>query len=150
MRRSPVGSALILGLLLSFSAPFGRATHAETAEVSPSLQKLMRQMLGDVQQLNRAMLSDDDEAAAAAAERIADHPLVEPGQRATIARALGREMVDFKRHDTTVHDAAVALSVALRAGDRTTVAVRYGELVGGCLACHDRFRDRVREALGLE
>lgn len=142
------GPGLVLGLALGLAIVPGQPATAAGDEASPTVRELMEAMSIDLATLTRELLHSDYPAAANAAQRIADHPMVEPAQRAAIARALGTEMADFKGYDTRVHGAARALAGSARLGDDAAVARHYGELIGGCIGCHSRFRERVQAALG--
>jgi hypothetical protein len=56
-------------------------------------------------------------------------------------------MSSFKQLDTRVHHLSVQISAAARSGDRTAAIAGFGDMIDGCFACHDIYKDRVAAVL---
>lgn len=113
----------------------------------PGLFSIMAGLQGDMAGLESAVWREDFDAIAARATAIADHPMVPPAEAQAIAGVLGPDMGAFKQHDTRVHDLAVRIRELAGAGDLDGVVATRGNLVGGCVACHVEFRERIRAGL---
>jgi hypothetical protein len=62
---------------------------------------------------------------------------------------LGEEMPAFKQFDMQVHDLAVEIAAAARAGDKTAAIGRFQGMIDGCFGCHTAYKDRVANVLRL-
>ena len=93
------------------------------------------------------LLTDDLQLVEHGATRIATHPRIPPEQVQLVARELGEEMPAFKQFDMRVHDLAVEISAAARAGDRSAATGKFQGMINGCLGCHILYKDRVANVL---
>jgi cytochrome c556 len=93
------------------------------------------------------LLVDEFDSVVAAARRIAEHPRIPASQIALVAAELGEEMPSFKQLDTLVHDLAVSIESAANDKDGIRAAADYQQMLGGCLACHAKYRQRVAAVL---
>lgn len=100
-----------------------------------------------LERLSRGVWSADYDTIAAATGAIATHPQVPPAERQQIAAILGPDMAAFKGVDTEIHDLAVRIEGLSGEGDIDAILTAEAGLRAGCVACHTRFRDRIREAL---
>lgn len=115
------------------------------AETPPqSLLDIMRQLEADTLRLTSALIVQDWPAAATSATAIAEHPKVPMGERARILSAIGTRAADFRKLDGDVHDAATALAEAAAQGEPARARAAYGEMLDGCISCHQQFRSRVQ------
>lgn len=116
------------------------------AAAEPSLRGIMQELGVQMGRLAQALVADDLQAAEAAAAAIAEHPRPALGERVRILSSLGDDAGAFRAADAAVHDAAVAVGEAAKAGDRAALANRFHALTDACLACHTQFRARVQSA----
>lgn len=120
---------------------------AEVAgQAGPTLKSIMQGLEEDMVDLAHGIWIADREAVRVAAQGVADHPRVTPGQMATIQAELGDEFPLFVQQDQGVHAAAVELTSAAQANDADLLPV-FVRIQEGCVGCHSRFRERVSEAL---
>ncbi|MBW2233214.1 MAG: c-type cytochrome [Deltaproteobacteria bacterium] len=114
------------------------------------LKIIMRQLGRDMDALNAALWARDFGALGTAATAIADHPHVSPQEKARVQAALGADFAAFGAADRRVHDAAMRTAGAAADEDSDQVLSALGSLQAGCVACHDAFRDRLRESTGID
>ena len=136
-------------------APREAESYSDTATASdsplrgamPGLFSIMLGLQTDMAQVSRGIWLGDHDLIAAGAQAVADHPTVPPAELARISEALGEELPRFKAADMHVHDLAVQLAERARASDMAGVLATDAELRAGCVACHDTFRARLRQAI---
>jgi cytochrome c556 len=114
------------------------------------LKTIMRQLGRDMDALNAALWARDFGALGTAATAIAEHPHVSPQEKARVQAALGAVFAAFGAADRRVHDAAMRTAGAAANQDTDQVLSELGSLQVGCVACHDAFRDRLRESTGID
>jgi hypothetical protein len=107
-------------------------------------------LLDNLVEITDGLLTDDLELVERGATGIANHPRIPPEQVQLVARELGEEMPAFKQFDMRVHDLAVEIGAAARAGDKTAAIGRYQSLVNGCFGCHVAYKDRVANVLRVD
>ncbi len=112
-----------------------------------TFRDVMQGLAQEMERVNAALFVEDFATLAAAAEAIADHPSPSLAERRRVMMALGPGMVKLKAADTVVHDAAQALRAAAEAGDMESALVHQHSVMKGCIACHDAFRSRLKDAL---
>lgn len=117
------------------------------ADETTTLQTIMQGLRDNLVEITDGLLNDDFEMVERGASAIANHPRIPPEQVQLVASELGKEMPAFKQFDTRVHDLSVQISVAARQGDRAAATSGFGEMVNGCFACHDAYKDRVTAVL---
>ncbi len=138
---------LALGVGCSDEAPTSIADSkvAEMEIADPGLLRTIMVDLGiDMSEISRGLWLDDLSLVATAAKSVAEHPHVSDEERARIQVVLDANFADFIQSDRRVHDAAVRLSTAAASGDLTATLNHLAELQGGCVACHQDFRERLR------
>ncbi len=121
---------------------------AQPAQHDPSaanLKIIMRQLGQDMDALSAALWARDFGALETAAIAIAKHPHVSPKEKARVQTTLGDDFAAFAAADRRVHDAAMRTAGAAANNDSNQVLSELGSLQAGCVACHDAFRDRLRE-----
>jgi cytochrome c556 len=98
----------------------------------------MRDHLLAVQEIVRALASDDFAAVERAAARIGSSP--ETGQMCT---HMGAAAPGFTEQALAFHDTADGIAVAARQRDRTRVLDRLGATLETCTSCHSAWKQRV-------
>ena len=93
------------------------------------------------------LLTDDLELVDHGATGIATHPRIPPEQVQLVALELGDEMPAFKQFDMRVHDLALEIAGAARAGDKIAAIGGFQGMIDGCFGCHIAYKDRVANAL---
>jgi cytochrome c556 len=113
----------------------------------PGLIAVMNGLEQDMARLSRGLWIADYDTIAAAARAVATHPKVPPSEAQQIAGVLGHDMAAFKNVDTEIHGLAVRIEELAREADLDSIVTAEARLRAGCLACHTRFRTRIRRAL---
>lgn len=131
--------AAIMVFGLAVSPPAG----AEESHFRGMMQELGRQM----GRLTEGIMADDMVLVASSAISIAEHPKPPMSERIRIVSELGTDATAFRAIDRDVHDTAMAIHTAAKEGDRMVVTKKFHNLVNSCLACHNRFRDRLRNTV---
>ncbi len=137
MKKFMVFTALIF-LLLAGTA---------RAQGEPSLKTIMVNLEADMEAIVRGLNYGDFEAIETRARAIADHDKPPMQERAKILTFLGDQADDFKKSDAFVHDTAVKVANGAAEKDYEKVVEGYGILLGGCVACHTKYRSRIVEHL---
>lgn len=125
----------------------GEGPAAQSQVALTGLFALMAGLERDMAGISRGLWRGDLQGIAAGAEAVANHPTVPPQEAQTIGGILGAEMAEFKAADTRVHHLAIRVRDRARAGDFAGALSADGELRHGCVECHTRFRQRIREGL---
>ena len=114
---------------------------------STTLQTIMQGLRDNLVEIADGLLTDDLELVERGATGIAAHPSIPPEQVQLVARELGEEMPAFKQFDMLVHDLAVEIGAAAKAGDKTAAIDKFQGMIDGCLGCHSAYKDRVANVL---
>jgi cytochrome c556 len=123
------------------------ARSPDTAAPAAGQQTLLTVMAGlreDMVRLNDGLWAGDFPAVADAAQSVADHPQVGPGERTRVQAALGESFPAFAGADHEVHELALRVREAALRADTAAVLSTLADLQVGCVACHTRFRERLR------
>ena len=121
------------------------AGHAHVAEGEGlALLPIMQKLGADMTSLTYGLMTDDAALVAKSAATIAEHAPIAPAEIERIHGVLGTEMAEFERLDEEVHAASVRLSQAAEGGRTAEVLTRLNEVQRGCVACHTKFRQRLR------
>jgi cytochrome c556 len=129
------------------AAASGDSAHAmagESEHAQLTLRPIMVQLGTAMRAFTDALWLEDYPAMAGSAEEIADHPHISPEELERIQRILGDGMAAFETIDREVHESAVRLHEAARARQLDSIVARLAEVQRGCVACHERFRERLR------
>ena len=119
--------------------------HAHAAEGEGlALLPIMQKLGADMTSLTYGLMTDDAALVAKSAATIAEHAPIAPAELERIHGVLGTEMAEFERLDEEVHAASVRLSQAAEGGRTAEVLTRLNEVQRGCVACHTKFRQRLR------
>jgi hypothetical protein len=117
----------------------GESEHAQLA-----LRPIMVQLGTAMRTFTDALWLEDYPAMTGSSEAIADHPHISAEELERIQRILGDGMAAFETIDRDVHESAVRLHEAARARQLDSIVARLAEVQRGCVACHERFRERLR------
>ena len=117
------------------------------ADESTTLQAIMQGLRDNLVEIADGLLVDDLELVERGATGIATHPRIPPEQVQLVARELGEEMPTFKQFDMRVHDLALEIGAAAKAGDKTAAISKFQGMIDGCLGCHIAYKDRVANVL---
>lgn len=135
IRFLPMSAAVVLSLLA------GAPTALAASDVnSPALQRIMRKLGEDMQQVTQAIAMEDWQRVAELAPGIGQHEQPPLGEKARILRWLGSDAGQFRKFDTVVHERAAMLGDAAQQEDGNAVIAAFADLQRGCLACHRQFR----------
>lgn len=116
------------------------AAEGEGEALLPIMQSLGTYMTS----LTHGLMTEDPAMVATNAASIASHPPVAAEEVERIHGVLGTEMAEFERLDEEVHVASEKLHEAALAGGTDDVLMRLNEVQRGCVACHTKFRERLR------
>jgi cytochrome c556 len=105
---------------------------------------VMQRMTVDMAGFAQGLWLEDYTEMTARADAIANHPHMSASEVQRIQAELGDEMVAFEEADETVHQAALRMHEAAGARDLDAILEALSEVQEGCVACHTRFRDRLR------
>jgi hypothetical protein len=141
---APPGVA-VDGPASAFDSASGQGGDGGTRAALPALFGIMAGLQEDMSRVGRGLWVERYDSIAAAARAVADHPRVTPEEARRIADVLGADMPRFKAADTRVHDLAVRLERAAGRRDMAAVLTAESELRSGCVECHTRFRERLRQ-----
>jgi hypothetical protein len=135
-------SALLISAMALLLLPMPALTDDST-----TLQAIMQGLRDNLVEIADGLLADDLELVERGATGIATHPRIPPEQVQLVARELGEEMPTFKNFDLRVHDLAVEIGTAARAGDKTAAIGKFQGMIDGCFGCHTAYKDRVASVL---
>jgi cytochrome c556 len=122
----------------------GAAADAGGGHDEMALLPIMRQLAEDMAAMQSALWLEDFATVEQHASAIADHAHMSAEEVARIRSELGAELPQFESADAAVHEAAVQMHEAARERDTDAVLDRLAEVQRGCVACHERFRERLR------
>jgi len=117
------------------------------SDESTTLQAIMQGLRNNLVEIADGLLTDDLELVERGATGIATHPRIPPEQVLLVAGELGEEMPAFKQFDMHVHDLALEIAAAARAGEKTTAIGKFQTMIDGCFGCHITYKDRVANVL---
>lgn len=112
------------------------------------LLAIMQKLGTDMTALTHALMTDDLAAVTSSAAAMADHAPIAHDDVERISTVLGEEMHAFEELDEEVHAASLHLHDAATARDTDAILTRLHEVQTGCVACHQRFRERLLSAQG--
>jgi cytochrome c556 len=132
------------------SAEREAADHAHGAadsDLEPlPLLAIMQKLGTDMTALTHALMTDDFDGVTSAAAAMADHAPIAQHDVERISTVLGAEMHAFEELDEEVHTASLRLHDAARGRDTNAILTQLHEVQTGCVACHQRFRERLLSA----
>lgn len=117
------------------------AGHAGEAQ---TLRTIMQRLAVEMAGMQHALWLEDFDQVETRAAAIAEHPHMSQPEVARIRRELGPEMAAFEEADDAVHQASVRMHEAARTRETGAILDALAEVQRGCVACHERFRERLR------
>ena len=118
---------------------------ADTSGLEPKpLLPIMQQLAVDMAALTHALFTDDYPAVTQRAAAVANHAPIAAADLQRIDAALGADMAEFETLDAATHSASVKLHEAATAQNVSAVLDQLSEVQASCVACHARFRERLR------
>lgn len=126
------------------AAPAAGDSAAAGEQDALALRPIMQQLATAMAGLGQALWVEDYQTMAGYAERIAGHSHIAPDELLRISTTLGPDTAGFTAADEAVHEASVRLRDAVVARDRDAILARLAEVQQGCVACHSRFRERLK------
>jgi cytochrome c556 len=119
------------------------------AEKKPqtNLKQIMQGMQTDMSAILGGLFTGNLEQVATSAKAIAYHPPIPASQAQRISATLGPQMSNFAQLDEDVHGQALAVLAAADKKDEKKVTEAFQELVDGCLACHQSYKDQLSRRL---
>lgn len=108
------------------------------------LLPIMQQLGVDMTALTHALMIDDYAAVTQRADALANHAPISEQDLQRIQTVLGSDMPGFEQLDEAVHGASVRLHDAALAHDPDAILKQLAEVQSGCVACHTRFRARLK------
>jgi len=147
MKQKIITLALALAIL-SISTPQTTAQNAASKRSNTlDLKQVMQGLLQDNIQINEGIFSQDFQKIDSAASHIANHPKPAMTTLKKVIGYLGKEMPTFKSHDMKVHNEALEISKSAKQKNINDVMNHYQNMLDGCLACHNQFKERVSKIL---
>lgn len=115
------------------------------AQEGPDFKEIMQELGKGMDQLNAAIFAEDFAAMERYAAAIAHHPRPSPEERQRLMEAVGPDAELFRSIDHSVHSGAEGMADAARKGDMDGVLRFHGEVMQGCVSCHESFRARLAQ-----
>jgi cytochrome c556 len=137
--------ATVIAISLAVSLTIGDA-FAEK-EPQENLKQIMQGMQTDMSAILGGLFTGNLEQVATSAKSIAYHPPIPASQAQKISATLGPQMSNFAQLDRQVHGQALAVLAAADKKDEKKVAEAFQQLVDGCLACHQSYKDQLSRRL---
>ncbi len=109
------------------------------------LRKIMKDLGTDMQKIVDGISREDWSLVEQAAMRIADHPRPPLREKLRILAFIGTDMSKFKSLDKETHETARLLASRAKENDGRAVIETFAKLQLGCLACHQEFRQPLRQ-----
>lgn len=139
---------LIHAVAIAASAFLLAAGHQVRAEGPPKqmvLQKVMKQLGHDMQEVTGAISKEEWARVAQLAPKIASHPQPSMSEKMRILKWLGKDAGEFRSFDGQAHEAATSMGNAAKRGDGKAVIDAFADVQKSCLGCHQGFRKSFKE-----
>ena len=120
---------------------------AHAADEPAGLRGIMQDLGHQVQKGADAIAREDWPALTLIARKLAEHPAPPATEKVRILTALGNDAARFRELDHQTHHAANEMGEAAKKADGRLVIEAYAKVQSACLACHQGFRSRVRQAI---
>jgi len=118
--------------------------HAHSNQQAMPLLPIMMRMAAEMTGFVNALWLEDYEAMTRHARGISAHADISTDELERIASILDTEMEDFEAADEEVHLASVRMLEASEEEDMDSILQHLATVQSGCVACHTRFRERLR------
>ena len=110
-------------------------------------RKAFEGFMGAVQKGADAIAREDWPALTLIARKLAEHPAPPATEKVRILTALGNDAARFRELEHQTHHAANEMGEAAKKADGRLVIEAYAKVQSACLACHQGFLSRVRQAI---
>lgn len=107
-----------------------------------TMRQVMQEIMADFQTVSIALATDNGEMAADAARRLANHRLPKGGMLPYLPwdKITTQDISTLPTFNMVVEGGALKVAAAAEKGDFATAAQHFGEVMSGCVACHQQFR----------
>lgn len=107
-----------------------------------TLAQVMQEIMADTQTISMALAMDNPGQAAAAARRIADHKLPRGGLLPYLPpeKVNSNDLAAMPGFEHAVEGGAMRIAEAAEKGDMAEAAGHFGDMMRGCVACHNHLR----------
>ena len=117
------------------------ATHTRKSN-QLTLRQVMQEILSEYQGIAAALATDNGEQAADSARRLANHRIPKGGLLPyfPLDKMNSTDMAVLPVMNDLVEGSALKLAEAAEKGDMAMAATHMSDIMGGCVACHQKFR----------
>jgi hypothetical protein len=117
------------------------AKHTHKSETL-TLAQVMQEIMADTQAIAMALAMDNPGQAADAARRIADHKLPRGGllPYLPLEKVNSDDLAAMPGFEHVVEGGAMRIAEAAEKGDMANAAGHFGDMMRGCVACHQHLR----------
>jgi len=133
-----VGLALALSLSLGFA-------HEHMQESNLTFKQVMQMVNMSAIKMLQGFLLNNDGLIVEGAKEIAEHPMPQGGPLRYIDPSKREEFIRLMpTFERQVHGDARDVIRFIREGKKDEAFKAYTQMIQGCMACHELFRDRIR------
>jgi len=133
-----VGLALALSLSLVFA-------HEHMQESNLTFKQVMQMVNMSALKMLQGFLLNNDGLIIEGAKEIADHPMPKGGPLKYIDPSKREEFIKLMpTFERQVHGGAEEVIKFIKEGKKEEAFKTYTQMIQGCMACHELFRDRIR------
>lgn len=129
--------------LLAATSTMARSDDTEAKPLV--LRKIMRELGQNMQIITDGISRKEWDLVAKTALQVANHPQPPMVEKIRILSFVGTDVGKFKGYDNKIHQAAVEVSRAAVQKDGPVVISSFAKLRNSCLACHQNFREPIKE-----
>ncbi len=117
------------------------AQHPRKSE-SATMRQVMQEILADYLSMAAGVAADNAEQVADSGRRLANHRIPKGGLVAYLPpeKITDADLATLPAFNDAVEGGALKVAAAAEKGDMQTAAVLLGEVLTGCVGCHQRFR----------
>ena len=133
-------TAVASGMLLLSASWIAAADNTRQTARFPVLRTIMRDMGRNMQVVADAVAREDWTLVARTAPLLSDRPQPSMAEKIRLLGFLGTNAGAFRGYDKNTRQAAQALELAARRGDRQAATKAFTALEASCLGCHRDFR----------
>jgi len=129
--------------LLAATSTMARSDDTEVKSLV--LLKIMRELGQNMQIITDGISRKEWDLVAKTALQVANHPQPPMVEKMRILSFVGTDVGKFKGYDNKIHQAAEEMSRAAVKQDGPAVIFSFTKLRNSCLACHQIFREPIKE-----
>lgn len=133
----------VMGLSPDIRATMNRIHGQHTRKSNQlTLRQVMQEILSEYQGIAAALAVDNAEQAADSARRLANHRIPKGGLLPyfPLDKMNSADMAVLPAMNDAVEGSAIRLAEAAEKGDMAKAATHMGDIMSGCVACHQKFR----------